>query len=271
MTDRAFDTYLRRIGVAQISPATVPFDPGLAPVVLESHLEQSAHLMLSLKISMACWQVGKESAARRKLAAARAAGVEATAGGGPYEVAVAQGELESYLDLCADAGFAAIECGAGFTDPGIEPERLAELARSRGLAFDFELGGKHDGPFDESTLDDLLLEGERWLAAGARRLVVEARESASEVGLFDGTGRLNHSMAERLVEVFGHPGLIFEAPTKSSQFALMGHFGPAVQLGNVPLAELLRVEIYRRGLHSDAFGNSRLRPSVEARTPRGLL
>jgi hypothetical protein len=31
-----------------------------------------------------------------------------------------------------------------------------------------------------------------------------------------------------------------------------------VQLCNVRLEELLRVEIYRRGLHSDAFGSPRL-------------
>ena len=30
---------------------------------------------------------------------------------------------------------------------------------------------------------------------------------------------------------------------------------------NVRLEELLRVEIYRRGLHSDAFANPNLRPS----------
>jgi hypothetical protein len=29
---------------------------------------------------------------------------------------------------------------------------------------------------------------------------------------------------------------------------------------NVRLEELLRVEIYRRGLHSDAFGHTKLRP-----------
>jgi phosphosulfolactate synthase len=31
----------------------------------------------------------------------------------------------------------------------------------------------------------------------------------------------------------------------------------------VRLEELLRVEIYRRGLHSDAFSNPKLRPRVE--------
>ena len=57
---------------------------------------------------------------------------------------------------------------------------------------------------------------------------------------------------------------MFEAPTKPSQFALLDHFGPSVRLCNVRLEELLRVEIYRRGLHSDAFGKDNLRPRTPA-------
>jgi phosphosulfolactate synthase len=53
---------------------------------------------------------------------------------------------------------------------------------------------------------------------------------------------------------------VFEAPNKSSQFALLNHFGPEVHLSNIRIEELLRVEIYRRGLHSDAFGHENLRP-----------
>jgi phosphosulfolactate synthase len=59
--------------------------------------------------------------------------------------------------------------------------------------------------------------------------------------------------------------IVFEALTKSSQFALLDHFGPEVQLCNVRLEELLRVEIYRRGLHSDAFHRPLLRPGSVAR------
>jgi phosphosulfolactate synthase len=54
---------------------------------------------------------------------------------------------------------------------------------------------------------------------------------------------------------------MFEAPNKPSQFALLNHFGREVHLCNVRLEELLRVEIYRRGLHSDAFGHTNLRPA----------
>src|SRR5881396_3119021 len=103
--------YLRLIGVPDLPPLTSPFDPGYDPVTLESHLDQSAHLMASLKISMACWIVADEGATRRKMAAARARNVPVVTGGGPFEIAVAQGVLGDYLDLCADMGVAKVECG----------------------------------------------------------------------------------------------------------------------------------------------------------------
>lgn len=255
-----FDQYLSQLGVAELSPASCPFDPGIAPSVLESHLEQSAHLILSLKISMSCWIIANPAATRRKLAAAKAAGVASSAGGGPYEVAVAQGMLPAYLDLCADVGFDAIECGSGFTEGGMPPAKAAEMIRQRNLAFDYELGDKHSGEFDSAQVAELIDEGHSWLEVGARRLVIEARESASDIGLFDARGKLDTTQADRLVDEFGLELLVFEAPTKSSQFALIEHFGPHVRLGNLPMDEVLRVETYRRGLHSDAFANPSLRP-----------
>jgi phosphosulfolactate synthase len=262
-------SYLRQIGVPELSPATSPFDPGLAPVVLESHLAQSAHLMVSLKVSMSCWMIASPGATKRKLEAAARAGVSTVAGGGPYEIAVAQNELEAYLELCAEIGFTAIECGAGFTDPAVDPPEIVGRARARGLEVEYELGSKHDGAFDRRVVQRLIDEGRRWMQSGARRLIVEARESATGIGVFDQTGRLNAGLAEQLVDAFGLDILIFEAPSKPSQFALLDHFGPCVKLGNVPLDEVLRVEIYRRGLHADAFGKERLRPRQPAAQPVG--
>jgi phosphosulfolactate synthase len=257
-----FSRYLAALGVRELAPATSPFDPGVAPVVLESHLKQSAHLMLSLKISMACWMLADETATRKKVAAAHAAGVRVSTGGGPYEIAVAQRRLPAYLDLCADVGFDTIECGSGFTDPGIDPRQIVEAARARGLEVEYELGKKHAGAFNDDELPALLAEGRTWLDAGARRLVIEARESAAGVGLFDREGAMDTRLADQIVATFGIETVVFEAPSKCSQFAMLDHFGPEVQLGNVPLSELLRVEIYRRGLHSDAFSNPSLRPKV---------
>ena len=88
---------------------------------------------------------------------------------------------------------------------------------------------------------ELIEQGQRWLDDGATQLIIKARER--------GVGR------PRTV--------IFEAPTKPDQFALIDHFGREVCLSNERLEELLCVEIYRIGLHSDAF----LRPNLRPRKP----
>jgi phosphosulfolactate synthase len=260
MPDTYAQDYLDKIGVVDLPPLLIPFDPGYDPGTLEAHLEQSAHLMAGIKISMACWMIAAPSATRRKVEAARRSGVPAYAGGGPFEIAVEQGQLETYMDLCAATGFTRIECAEGFTDQRLSPPDVVGLAGERGLEVQFELGSKHGGPFATGTLEGLIDRGREWLDAGAREIVVEARESAEGVGLFDEVGRFNADLADRLAAGFGLDRVAFEAPNKPSQFALMDHFGPEVKLCNVRLEEVLRVEIYRRGLHSDAFGREKLRP-----------
>src|SRR5947208_5358923 len=157
--------YLRLIGVPDLPPLTSPFDPGYDPVTLESHLDQSAHLMSILKISMACWIIANERATRRKIAAAQRHGVPTVTGGGPFEIAVCEGQLPAYLDLCADIGVTRIECGQGFTDSDLNPREIVRMAASRGLDVQFELGKKHDGPFTERTLLEWIEQGHRWLNA----------------------------------------------------------------------------------------------------------
>jgi phosphosulfolactate synthase len=252
--------FLASLGVREIPPATTPFDPGGAPVTLEGHLAQSAHLMAGLKISMACWMIAQESETRRKLEAAARAGVSTVAGGGPFEISAAQGLLGPYLDLCADLGFDRIECAEGFSGVELAPSEVMAMASQRGLEAQFELGRKHGGPMSPSEARELIAQGHEWLDAGAASVVVEARESAEDVGMFDAEGALNTALAEQFAAAFSLERVIFEAPTKASQFALIDHFGPEVRLGNVLLGEVLRVEIYRRGLHSDAFGVEGLRP-----------
>ena len=135
------EEYLRVIGVPEIPPATSPFDPGYDPVTVESHLEQSAHLISILKLSMACWILANEQSTRRKVDAARRRGIPTVTGGGPFEIALREGHLPAYLDLCADAGFTRIECGRGFTDVTSDPWSIsttsgshAESAASRSSA-----------------------------------------------------------------------------------------------------------------------------------------
>ena len=259
--------YLAKIGVPYIAPATCPFDPGYDPITFEGHLAQSSHLIETMKISMACWQVCNEDVTRWKVAACTHYDVPTVTGGGPFEVAVQQGQLPLYLDLVADMGITRIEAGEGFTDMPLPPPQVLAMARERGLEVQFELGKKHQGTFTSDVVGRLIEQGHRWLEAGALQVVIEARESAQGIGCFDDNGTFKAETADRLAKAFGLGVCMFEAPTKSSQFALLNHFGREVHLCNIRLEEILRVEIYRRGLHSDAFEHENLRPRLSEEVP----
>jgi len=257
---QSLSKYLASIGVPELAPKTLAFDPGYDVATTVSHLQQSGHLMSSLKLSMACWQVCNEQATREKIQTAKSLGVAVCTGGGPFEVACACDHLPQYLDLCAELGFDRIEAGEGFIELHLSAKEVLSLANERGLEVHFEVGEKHSGPFTPQVVNEIIEQGKEWLDAGAKQLVVEARESAENVGLFDAQGNLDLKGADTLVETFGLDKIVFEAPNKASQFAFIRHYGPEVELCNVRLEELLRVEIYRRGLHSDAFMHDNLRP-----------
>lgn len=252
--------YLNLIGVRHLPPLTSPFDPGYDPLTLESHLEQSGHLIAVLKISMACWQIASEASTRKKVDVANRLKIPTCTGGGPFEIAAHFGRLPEYLDLCADIGFSRIEAGEGFTDLRLKPTEVIKMAAERGMEVQFEVGKKHEGTFTADVVGELIDQGKQWLGAGAKNIIVEARESAQDIGVFDSKGEFDAKAADRFAEAFGLDIAIFEAPTKASQFAMLNHFGPEVHLSNVRIEELLRVEIYRRGLHSDAFQHDNLRP-----------
>lgn len=246
--------FVRSLGVPDLPPLTSPFDPGYDVATVVSHIEQSGHLISLLKLSMCCWLIADEAATRAKIAAAKRRHVTLVTGGGPFEIAKDRGRLEDYFELCADLGIDRIEAGHGFTEMKHTPAQIVALAERYGLSIQMELGDKHGGAFNDRVVAELIATGQEWLDAGALAIVVEGRESGQTIGLYDDAGRINFDAAETFARAFGMERTIFEAPNKRSQFDFLNHFGSHVHLSNVRLEELLRVEIYRRGLHSDAYG-----------------
>ena len=230
-----------------------PFDPGYDTSTLAAHVAQSRRLIATVKLSMGTWALVEDSALRAKVDAVRLAGLPVLFGGSMFEICADRGVLVTYFELCRELGVAVVECGDGFGRRTHHPVETVDLAAAYGLTLCYELGRKHGGRFTDGELDELVALGRCWLDAGATHLVVEARESARDVGLFDADGRLDQKQADVLAEAFGPDRVVFEAPTKASQFALLDHLGPEVGLGNIRFEELLRVESYRRGLHGDSY------------------
>lgn len=87
------------------------------------------------------------------------------------------------------------------------------------------------------------------LAAGARLVTLEARESGSS-GICRPDGRLRFGLVEDLVATLPVERLLFELSTASLQAHLVRRLGPDVNLGNVPVTGVISLETLRLGLRA---------------------
>ncbi|HYF92576.1 MAG TPA: phosphosulfolactate synthase [Symbiobacteriaceae bacterium] len=142
--------------------------------------------------------------------------------------------------------------------------RAVDLALAYGFRVVTEVGKKESGA--ELDPDDAIAQVLADLSAGAEKVIVEGRESGKGVGFYDAQGRLRGDDLDRVAAGIPDPSvLIWEAPLKSQQEALIARFGPDVNLGNIQPEEALAVESLRLGLRGDT-----LRLALE-REERGVL
>ena len=99
-------------------------------------------------------------------------------------------------------------------------------------------------------------------------LIAEGREGGT-AGIYRPTGELRTGLVDEIEHSISFHDLIWEAPTKASQAWFVRHFGPEVNLGNIPPDEVIALETLRLGLRADTMKEVLLgRPSAEpAPTP----
>jgi phosphosulfolactate synthase len=90
------------------------------------------------------------------------------------------------------------------------------------------------------------------LAAGAWKVITESREGGT-AGIFRPSGEMRTGLVDEIAHSIDFHDLIWEAPTKASQAWFIKHFGPAVNLGNIPPEEVIPLETLRLGLRGDTL------------------
>ena len=85
------------------------------------------------------------------------------------------------------------------------------------------------------------------LDAGAWKVIAEGREGGT-AGIYRPTGELRTGLVDEIEHSLDFHDLIWEAPTKASQAWFVKHFGPEVNLGNIPPEEVIPLETLRLGL-----------------------
>ena len=108
------------------------------------------------------------------------------------------------------------------------------------------------------------------LAAGAWKVITEGREGGTS-GIFRSDGDMRTGLIHEIAHEVAIDDILFEAPTKSAQAWFVKHFGPNVNLGNIPPDEVIAVETLRLGLRGDTLGEVLLASEPCIRTTRRSL
>jgi phosphosulfolactate synthase len=186
----------------------------------------------------------------KKIALYRSFETPIVCGGTLFEAVFARGKLDEYKRWLAEQRFSHVEISDGAVE--IPRERKLELIAD--FARDFtvlsEVGSKDaDTVYAPYQWVEWIKEE---LQAGAWKVIAEGRETGT-AGIFRPTGEMRTGLLDEITHEVDLDDLLFEAPTKSSQAWFVRHFGPEVNLGNIPPDEVIPLETLRLGLRADTL------------------
>ena len=186
----------------------------------------------------------------KKIALYRSFETPVVCGGTLFEAVYARGKLDEFKAWLVEHRFAHVE----ISDGTIEIPRDDKLELIRDFARDFtvlsEVGSK------DSEVVFAPYQWVEWikeeLEAGAWKVITEGREGGT-AGIYRPTGELRTGLVDEIEHSISFHDLIWEAPTKASQAWFVRHFGPEVNLGNIPPEEVIALETLRLGLRADTL------------------
>ena len=221
-------------------------DKGLGPRAWEDVLETAGDYISIVKLGWGTAFVTPNL--KRKLEVLD--GKPVVIGGTFFEAVLVQDKLDEYKTWLGELGIVHVEISDGVVD--LPRERKLELIAD--FARDFtvlsEVGSKDA---DVNIAPYLWVEWiKEELEAGAWKVITEGREGGT-AGIYRPTGEMRTGLVDEIVHEIPVDDLIFEAPTKASQAWFVRHFGPNVNLGNIPPDEIIPLETLRLGLRADTL------------------
>jgi phosphosulfolactate synthase len=230
-------------------------DKGLGPRAWEDVLETSGAYIDIVKLGWGTAYVTPNLRSKLEVLAEK----RVVIGGTFFEAVFAKGRVDEYKRWLAELGLTHVEISDGAVE--IPRERKLELIAE--LARDFtvlsEVGSKDA---------DIVYAPYQWvewireeLDAGAWKVITEGREGGT-AGIYRPSGEMRTGLVDEIVHDIDVSDLIFEAPSKSSQAWFVRHFGPEVNLGNIPPDEVIPLETLRLGLRADTLKEVLLRDEL---------
>jgi phosphosulfolactate synthase len=188
-----------------------------------------------------------------KVALSKRYDVRPCPGGMMFELCYHQNKIEDYAAWLDDKGFDLVEVSNGsLAIPETEKRKMIEYFASRGFTVLSEVGSK-----DITVVtppEDWVEYVRADMQAGAWKVILEGRADAS-AGIYHADGSLHEDIIEHVLNNVASEDLIFEAPHKRQMAWFITRIGSNVNIGNVPLGEVLNLETLRLGLRGDTVAH----------------
>jgi phosphosulfolactate synthase len=230
---------------------TAAIDPGLPLGQFTDSVKSASDYVDFVKFGWGTALVTKDLS--EKMEVLRSAGVGFYLGGTLFEKYLIQDKLSDFRALCLDLGVDHVEVSNGTID--LDDHAKAKYIEQ--LSADFhvisEVGSKDPELSEKMAPNKWIDYIQTDLNAGAVLVTLESRESG-QGGICRPEGGLRIGLIEEILTSGIDPfRLMFEAPLIDLQAYFVRRVGPNVNLGNVPMAQLISVETIRLGLRSDTL------------------
>lgn len=186
----------------------------------------------------------------KKIKVYRESGVIPYLGGTLFEAFIVRKMFDRFVELIKNLELTMVEISDGSYDID-HKQKLEYINKLSGFVTVIsEVGSKKK---------DVVYTPDQWvdmmrseLEAGSVKVIAEARESGT-IGIFNDDGSINTPVVDAISSRVRIDNVIWEAPMKSQQAWFIKHFGPNVNLGNIPPEEIIPLESLRVGLRGDTF------------------
>jgi phosphosulfolactate synthase len=232
---------------------TMVIDKGLGLHVIDDLMQVAARAIDVVKFTFGASAFFDYDLLKEKVRTITAQGVDCMPAGTFQEVAVWHGTLERYLDRARELGVRAVEVSDGTIemDPRTRQETIRKAVKA-GFRVLSEVGKKD--PSDAQPMAVLADQVNADLDQGAFMVIMEARETGRDVGIYDASGLPKEAEIDAFLRGVRDPGrILWEAPLGSQQRYLVLRFGANVNLGNVAPEDILALEALRCGLRGDTL------------------
>jgi len=234
---------------------TTLLDRGMGYHAALDLVEEAADYIDLIKLGWGTARLISEGTLKKKIKLYLDNQIMVSNGGTILEIAYQQGKTTEFFQSAKEIGINSIEVSNGIITINREDKRkLINKAKELGFEVFSEIGRKDPLEDAKLTLEERVEEARSDMAAGASKIIIEAREGGKGLGIYDDEGKVKGEMVTSLVSGIGVENIIFEAPDKSQQVYLILHLGKNVSLGNIRPDDVIPLETLRRGLRGDTLG-----------------